>query len=546
MTDHRALDAVLRIARERFGFETLRPGQQDAILSVLANRDTLVVMPTGAGKSAIYQIPAVALAGPTVVVSPLIALQHDQAGNLADQPVGGAAVVNSLVPAVQRREAFEHLEAGALEFIFLAPEQLQKEAIVQRLGGARPSLFVVDEAHCISEWGHDFRPDYLKLQGVIEALGHPTVLALTATAAPRVREEIVERLGMREPRVIVRGFNRPNIWLGVETFSRVEAKTQSLIEHVLNAAAPGIVYVATRRHAEEISEALNDEGLPAVCYHGGMGANERQEIQDDFMQRRAPVIVATSAFGMGVDKPDVRFVFHYDVSDSLDAYAQETGRAGRDGKEAKAVLLYRPQDLNLHKFFAGGGQLNADELTRVAAAVQSVRAPLDLETLREETGLSKARLARAVNRLQAVGAIKTLRNGVVTPAADAPQPYRAADAALREQQHHHAHELLRLERMRGYAEVRDCRRQYLLSYFGEEIEPCGFCDNCRRGLPAAGQSARDAGRPFPIKTRVSHASWGKGLVEGYHGNAITVLFDEVGEKTLALDRVLEQGLLQKA
>ena len=230
---HRQASLVRDIARERLGLAALRPGQEEAILSILERRDTLTVMPTGYGKSAIYQIAAVVLRGPTVVISPLIALQRDQVATIAEQEVGGAALVNSELRQSERREAFESLEEGELEFLFLAPEQFNQEATLERLRIAKPSLFVVDEAHCISEWGHDFRPEYLRLGAVIETLGHPAVLALTATASPPVREEIVTRLGMRQPRVIVQGFDRPNIWLGAETFPSSLAKKHALIERVL-------------------------------------------------------------------------------------------------------------------------------------------------------------------------------------------------------------------------------------------------------------------------------------------------------------------------
>jgi ATP-dependent DNA helicase RecQ len=333
------------------GLETIRPGQEQTILSILERRDTLAVMPTGYGKSAIYQVAAVVLRGPTVVISPLIALQRDQVATIAEQEVGGAALVNSALRQSERREAFEHLEEGELEFLFLAPEQFNQEATLERLRTANPSLFVVDEAHCISEWGHDFRPEYLRLGAVIEALGHPVVLALTATASPPVREEIVTRLGMRRPCVIVRGFDRPNIWLGVETFPSELAKKHALVERVLAADKPGIVYVATRKHAEAVAEALGDHGMKSVYYHAGMNPRERAQVQEAFLTDAEEVIVATNAFGMGIDKANVRFVFHYDIPPTVDAYYQEVGRAGRDGQEARALLLYRPEDLGLPTLF---------------------------------------------------------------------------------------------------------------------------------------------------------------------------------------------------
>src|SRR4051812_13842691 len=311
---------IERAAREVFGWEHLRPGQGEAVERVLEGCDTLAVMSTGYGKSAIYQIAALLIPGPTVVVSPLIALQRDQVEELERDGAGGAAAVSSFVPKGARREALAELAEGSLEFIFLSPEQLANDEVLAEVVAARPSLFVVDEAHLISEWGHDFRPDYLKLGAVVEAVGRPPVLALTATAAPPVRQEIVERLGMRSPEVIVRGFDRPEIWLGVEHFHAERAKREALLERVAGEAKPGIVYAATRRLAEELAGELDAGGVSATVYHGGLSRRARTEAQEAFMADEVEVVVATTAFGMGVDKPNVRFVFHSEPADSVDSY----------------------------------------------------------------------------------------------------------------------------------------------------------------------------------------------------------------------------------
>src|SRR3954465_12052073 len=266
---------IERAAREVFGFDELRPGQAEAVQSVLGARDTLAVMSTGYGKSAIYQVAALLIPGPTVVVSPLIALQRDQVEELQRERAGGAAAVSSFEAAGARREALDELAEGDLEFLFLSPEQLSNEEVLADVADAQPSLFVVDEAHCISEWGHDFRPDYLKLGAVAEAVGRPPILALTATASPPVREEILERLEMPDADVLVRGFDRPNIWLGVERFHEGHAKRRALIERVRDEPKPGIVYSATRKLAEELAAELRDAGVEAEHYHGGMNKSAR-------------------------------------------------------------------------------------------------------------------------------------------------------------------------------------------------------------------------------------------------------------------------------
>ncbi|MBV8864970.1 MAG: ATP-dependent DNA helicase RecQ, partial [Acidobacteriaceae bacterium] len=341
---------ILKAAREEFGFESLRPGQAEAIEALLRGNDCLVVMPTGSGKSAIYQIAGSLLTGPILIISPLIALQKDQVDTINEQTEAEAVVVNSTQRAAETRETFEKIEAGESKFIFLAPEQLRKQETRERLEQAGIALFVVDEAHCISEWGHDFRPDYLQLGPVIEGLGHPVVLAMTATASAAVREEISERLRLRKPKVLVHGFDRPNIYLRVDHFEKKEEKLEKLIQRVNWADKPGIVYVATRSNAEEIMRLLAEEGVKALFYHGGLKPIERHEIQEQFMAGEADVIVATNAFGMGIDKADVRFVYHFDVSDSLDSYYQEIGRAGRDGEKAEAVLFFRQEDMGVQKF----------------------------------------------------------------------------------------------------------------------------------------------------------------------------------------------------
>lgn len=537
------LQKVRQIAKKRFGYESLRSGQETAILSILEGRDTLAVMPTGSGKSAIYQIAGLLIPGATVVISPLVALQQDQVESITDRDVAEAAVVNSTLAKGDREEAFQELEEGELEFLFLAPEQFNNPETLEHLQAAKPSLFVVDEAHCISEWGHDFRPDYLRLGSVIESLNRPRVLALTATASPPVRKEIVERLGMRDPDLVVQGFDRPNIWLGVSQFQEEAEKQQALIKRVVKVEKPGIVYVATRKKTEEVAEKLQEEGVKAIFYHAGMKAKEREQAQAAFMNDEAEVIVATTAFGMGVDKPNVRFVFHHDISDSVDSYYQEIGRSGRDGEKALALLFYCPDDLNIRRFFASGGKVDVEQVEQVAAAIQEQDEPVKLEELREETNLSQAKLNTALSRLEEVGAVEILPTGEAVSSEKTPELSEAAEEAIRAQERYQQYLRSRLEMMRGYAEVHNCRREYLLNYFGEQLEePCGFCDNCKTG---AIEKEDTSYQPFPPNSRVVHTSWGIGEVMRYEGDKMVILFDKVGYKTLAVALVTQRGLLKQ-
>src|SRR6201996_2762515 len=379
-----------KLAKEKLGIEELHPGQLEAIEAVLAGRDTLAVMSTGYGKSAIYQLAGEMLGKPTIVVSPLIALQRDQVEAIEDHIGDGeAAELNSTVSAKRRHELIEALASGEREFVLLAPEQLAKPEVLEELAATKPSLLVVDEAHCISEWGHDFRPDYLQLGAFAERLGRPTILALTATASPPVRREIVERLGMVDPARVIRGFDRPNLHFAVRRFTDAKAKEDALVEAVAAAPKPGIVYIATRKASEELATALRAAGVNAEAYHAGLPAKRRGELQDRFMADEVEVIVATTAFGMGIDKPNVRFVFHAGPSDSIDSYYQEVGRAGRDGEPANAVLFYRPEDEAVRHFLAGSGGVDGEDLEAVGHALADSGAGVDPVGLVGELELSR-------------------------------------------------------------------------------------------------------------------------------------------------------------
>ena len=471
-------EEMLAVARERFGFERLRAGQEEIIAALLGGSDCLAVMPTGSGKSAIYQIAGSMMPGVTLVVSPLIALQKDQVDSINEQAAHEAVLVNSTLGAAKAREVLDRVEEGDSKFIFLAPEQLHKRETIEKLERAEVSLFVIDEAHCISEWGHDFRPDYLDLGCVIERLNQPVVLAMTATASSQVREEIAGRLKLRDPRIFVRGFDRPNIYLRVDHFKTKEEKFEKLLSRVNWADKPGIVYVATRKTAEEIMSELAEAGVKALFYHGGLKASERHEMQEQFMNGEAEVMVATNAFGMGIDKADVRFVYHFDVSSSLDSYYQEIGRAGRDGEKAEAVLFFRREDMGVQKFHCGEGKIEVKDIQRVANAIAEQEGPVELESISTQADLSERKLSSVVHRLEDVGAVEILPSGEVELSQDV-NAFEAVHAAVAVQEQRKEMKQERLCHMQEYADLSTCRREHLLRYFGDDFTgPCHNCDNC--------------------------------------------------------------------
>ena len=546
---------IREFARDVLGFETFRPGQEAAMQSVVAGRDTLAVLPSGAGKTAVYQVAGQLLDGPVIVVSPLIALQRDQVERLAEieDRAGRAVQLNSTLSAGDQREVLEALQDGTVRFVFLAPEQLTKPEVVDAVAGAKPALFVVDEAHCVSAWGHDFRPDYLRLGGVIEQLGHPTVLALTATAAPPVRAEIVERLEMDDPEIVVAGFDRPEIRLEVDHYADAHGKEQGVLDRVLaelgEGRGPGIVYSATRKGTEEIAAQLTDRGLRAAAYHAGLSKADREDTQRAWMDDELDVVAATTAFGMGIDKPGTRFVVHAEPADSVDSYYQEIGRAGRDGQPALAVLVYRQEDLGIRRFFAAGTPAE-EELQQVAglvvaAAAAGITEGVDVKDLREETGRAATPLTRDLNLLEEVAAVVLTEDGAARPAEDAPPPAEAAAAARELAEHREKVDQSRVEMMRGYAETTRCRRQFLLGYFGEQLDaPCGNCDTCSDGSAAQVEAGPDDDVPFTAETPVEHREWGAGVVMRVEEDRLVVLFDEVGYKTLGIAAVTENALLR--
>jgi ATP-dependent DNA helicase RecQ len=534
-----------RAARRHFGWKSLRAGQLTAMRALLRRRDAMVVLPTGHGKSAVYQIPTTVLSGPTVVISPLLALQQDQLAALASRadPRLHAVRVSSAQTPAQQAAALAEVRAGQARFLFITPEQLSNPDRLAEVAALRPSLVAVDEAHCISSWGHDFRPDYLQLGHLVRQLGRPPVVALTATASPPVREDIIERLGLRDPVLVVAGLDRPNLTLSAVHCPTEELRWQRLRAVLDQLPAPGIVYVPTRRAAEELAERLVAAGVRAQAYHGGMAAGERTRRHEDFLADRVPVMVATSAFGMGIDKPNIRFVVHAALPDSPDSYLQEIGRAGRDGAPAQAVLLYRGEDIALQRYFTGGAP-DAGELERLAEVLHA--GPVNKTELGRHTKLGPRKLGQLLSLLEQVGAALADASGGWSAPRYAPAPREAARLALAEAQRYQGVARSRTDMMRQLAETTSCRTQLLLAYFGEQLKRgCAHCDNCLDGTaPAA--AAEKSGGPFPVHSAVRHAEWGAGMVLRYEGDRMVVLFDDVGYKTLSVPVVQEQGLLAPA
>ncbi|MDQ1121582.1 RecQ family ATP-dependent DNA helicase [Microbacterium trichothecenolyticum] len=540
-----------RTAREVFGWDDLLPGQAEAIDAVVGGRDTLVVFPTGAGKSAVYQIAGCELGGVTVVLSPLLALQRDQIDSIDAAPDAPAAVaLNSRTSAAARKNAWAAIESDDAVYAFLAPEQLANPEVFDRLVKADVRLMVVDEAHCVSAWGHDFRPDYARIGDAVEALGHPPVLALTATASAPVRDDITASLGMRDPHLEVRGMDRPEIHMSVRRHEDDAGKRRAVVADVQDAGGPALLYVATRKETDAYAEELTELGLRAAAYHGAMAQKRRDEVHTAWSAGELDVVVATSAFGMGVDKSDVRLVVHADVTESLDAYAQEIGRAARDGQPARAILHYRAEDFSLRSFFAGGHSKKGD-IAGVWDALRRSKRPMRAKDIAEEAERSTRAIGRVLNQLIACGLAISGPDGV-----SAMSTASAGDAVSAVRERDEAEERIRASRiaiMRGYAETAHCRRRALLEYFGvEAAERCGACDRCDASAVApADASAVTAAEEEPatadadgirIDATVEHGEFGTGTVMGIEDDRLTVFFPEHGYKVLAR-AAFENGIL---
>jgi ATP-dependent DNA helicase RecQ len=412
-----ALDDARMVLRRYWGYDDFRPGQDQAIGHVLSGGDSLIVMPTGGGKSICYQVPAALLPGVTLVVSPLISLMKDQVDAL--DAVGlPATFINSSLPSGEMYARLEAAERGEVKLLYVAPERFDSDSFARRLGRLQVSLLAVDEAHCVSEWGHDFRPSYLRLGAVRELLGNPPIAALTATATPEVRRDIVRQLGLRDPAELVTGFDRRNlVWHVLQ--ARNDSEKDRLLGRLLRGRdGSAIVYASTRKNVDALTSHLTALGVKAVGYHAGLADPERKRVQEAFMSGEAPVVVATNAFGMGIDKGDVRIVVHYNLPGNLEAYYQEAGRAGRDRQPADCVLLHAYQDRFTHEFFIDQSHPPRRAVEEVLAGLRrgcdasgTFSLPLMefARTLREVKG--DRQVASALRILEQAGVVKTVAPG---------------------------------------------------------------------------------------------------------------------------------------
>lgn len=501
------LDVCRRTARRTFGIERLRPEQESAMVAILEGRDALVALPTGFGKSLVYQVPAMILDRPTIVVSPLIALMADQERALKSRGLP-VVVFHSRLRSAERRTALERLEGGGRLVVLTTPETLESRTTAPFFERARPALLCVDEAHCISEWGHDFRPSYLRLGAARERLGDLPALALTATATPRVRTDIAERLRLRDPVVLVAPAHRQNLRLSVEIVPGPE-KFGAAGRLIRTLRRPGIIYCATTTMVDQLAGALKRARIPVVQYHGKMRVADKDSAQGQFMHpSRGLIMVATSAFGMGIDKPNIRYVIHYQAPGSLEQYVQEIGRAGRDGRPAHCIFLFDAADLDIQERLQALGRPAVWHLARLESALTAwateQRAPT-AATLAYSAGVPVRIGEVLLSDLEQAGLIQRDQESRISLAVPL-ETFRAGARDLVAKLKIFRYEgERRLQAVADYAQSEDCRGVFLRRYFGEEHPPrCGTCDRCR-GIGTVATRAGPSRENHSGEVRRTHA-----------------------------------------